>query len=113
MGSEMCIRDRNQGVIVSFGSDWPVSHPNPLEGVYSAVTRTGTGLAGFAGEHGAIDVKSALYSYSAAVAYQLAQDVTQDWVEFDRDLTLVSPEEILAAKVLRVSVAGRVRTVAN
>jgi predicted amidohydrolase YtcJ len=100
----------NGGVTVSFGSDWPVSNPNPLPGIYSAETRTAPELEGSLLLTEAVSRKQALYAYSVASAFQMGQETRlhEDWVELDTDLATCSPAELLEAAVLRVCVAGKV-----
>lgn len=98
------------GITVSFGSDWPVSNPNPLPGIYSAETRTAPELQGSLSLTEAVSRKQALYAYSVASAFQMGQETLlhEDWVELDTDLAACSPAELLEAAVLRVCVAGKV-----
>ena len=52
------------GVTVRFGSDWPVSNVNPLEGLYTAVYRDVPGVAGSAlGRDQGISLQQALSAY--------------------------------------------------
>lgn len=98
------------GITVSFGSDWPVSAPNPLPGLYSAETRSSPELEGALSLSEAVSRQQAIYAYSVAAAYQMGQEarLNEDWVEFDTDLATCSPAQLLEAKVLRVCVAGKV-----
>jgi len=98
------------GITVSFGSDWPVSLPNPLPGLYSAETRTAPELDVSLSLSEAVNRQQALYAYSVASAFQMGQETLlhEDWVEFDTNLETCSPAELLEAKVLRVCVAGKV-----
>jgi predicted amidohydrolase YtcJ len=98
------------GITVSFGSDWPVSLPNPLPGLYSAETRTAPELDGSLSLSEAVNRQQALYAYSVASAFQMGQETLlhEDWVEFDTHLATCSTAELLEAKVLRVCVAGQV-----
>jgi len=69
----------NGGASVSFGSDWPVSSHNPLEGIAVAITRQdlhGDDLTPLVADE-AIDIESALLAYTQGVAYQAAQHL--DW----------------------------------
>jgi predicted amidohydrolase YtcJ len=61
----------DSGVQVTFGSDWPVSDPNPFLGLYTAVTRR---LPSGSATHNAIQavtLEQALTAYTAAAGEQL------------------------------------------
>jgi predicted amidohydrolase YtcJ len=58
------------GARLSFGSDWPVSSPIPLEGVATAVNRALPGQPGWALSQ-AISIREALSSYTSGVKQQL------------------------------------------
>jgi predicted amidohydrolase YtcJ len=98
------------GVRVSFGSDWPVSEPNPLPALFGAVQRTQPSMQGSAGETEAINLAQALEAHSVSTAFQLGQEsiIDQDWVELDRDISAGPAGNIMSAKVLRTCVAGKV-----
>jgi hypothetical protein len=98
------------GAIVSFGSDWPVSDPEPLAGILAAEIRSAdprstTGL----NPSQRISRAEAIRAYSAGSAFQLGQEtiLSEDEVVFDRDILHCSPEELLEARVLSVRVAGQ------
>ena len=62
---------RRAGITVAFGSDTPVTDPNPWHGIYSAVTRRDSagGLVGYDGvESQAVTVEEALRMYTVAAA---------------------------------------------
>ena len=102
------------GIRVSFGSDWPVSDPEPLPGLYAAATRMQpSSLLPPLNASEAIPLPQALRSYSDEVAYQLGQDPTADRVILDTDLTTCSPAELLAAKVVSVTIANKLVWQAN
>ena len=108
------------GAKVSFGSDWFVAPPTPLEGIYAAVTRRTLDGAhdpdGWVpGER--ITVEQALRAYTATAAYAgfdegqrgvLKAGMLADLVMIDRDLTRIPAAEIRDAKVLMTIVGGRV-----
>lgn len=65
------------GVRLSFGSDWPVSSPEPIAGIRVAVTRrTDDGLPDEAGwtPHQRLTLDQALDAYTSGVAYQAFAD---------------------------------------
>jgi predicted amidohydrolase YtcJ len=61
----------NSGARISFGSDWPVSSPVPLEGVATAVNRSLPGGVVWSAEQ-ALSVKEALSAYSRGSALQIS-----------------------------------------
>ncbi|MEY4411272.1 MAG: hypothetical protein RLZ69_846 [Actinomycetota bacterium] len=102
------------GIRVSFGSDWPVSDPEPLPGLYAAATRVQpSSLLPPLNASEAIPLPQALRSYSDEVAYQLGQDPMADRVILDTDLTTCSPAELLAANVVSVTIANKLVWQAN
>ena len=92
------------GVVVSFGSDWPVSDPNPLHGLYQAITRQDA-------PEQALAVPEAIRCYSQNGALQIGLEAPlgiagSTWVEWDVDLVNASPTELVNARVIRHSVNG-------
>jgi hypothetical protein len=104
---------------LAFGSDWPVSPPTPIEGIYAAATRrTLDGLHpdGWIPEQ-KIAVEEALRAYTSGAAYAefaekrkgtLEAGKLADLVVLDRDLTRVAPAEIRNARVMATVVGGQV-----
>lgn len=97
----------DSSVVLSFGSDWPVSQPNPLIGLRNATERGGNAHSGFGLEQ-RLSRAQALHAYSEAVAYQLGQEfaLNQDRVILDGDPT-DETTDLTAVKVLAVEVAQR------
>ncbi|HEX5765559.1 MAG TPA: amidohydrolase [Woeseiaceae bacterium] len=107
------------GARVSFGSDWFVAPPTPLEGIYAAVTRRtldGANPDGWVPQQ-KITVEEALKAYTSDAAYAsfeenikgtLKPGMLADFVLLDRDLTAIPAEEIADAKVLKTVVGGKV-----
>ncbi|MFF8616414.1 amidohydrolase [Streptomyces sp. NPDC015350] len=105
------------GATLAAGSDWPVSSPNPLEGIHVAVNRREPGTADdrvFLPEQ-RIDLTTALAAYTAGSAHVNGHDDAgslrtgnlADLVVLDRDLFSAPPEEIASARVERTYVGGR------
>jgi predicted amidohydrolase YtcJ len=102
---------------LSFGSDWPVSSPVPLEGVRVAVTRTtldGDPPGGWLpGER--LTLEQALTAYTAGVGHQSFEDdrgtllpgARADVVLFDRDVFAAPPEAVHEARVVGTWSADR------
>ena len=111
------------GAMLAFGSDWPVSSPNPLWGIHVAVNRTppaGTGA------HGAgstdpflpderIDRRAAIHAYTMGSAYvnhldgqvgSIEVGKLADLVVLDRNIFEHPSAEIGGAQVLLTMVDG-------
>ena len=100
------------GAMLAFGSDWPVSSPNPLWGIHVAVNRTPP--AGL-GPHGAgskepfllderIDLRAAIHAYTLGSAYRSASSRIS-W-SLDRNVFEHPSAEIGGAQVLLTMVDG-------
>jgi hypothetical protein len=105
-------------VTLSFGSDWYVAPPTPLEGIYAAVTRRtldGRHPDGWVpGQK--ITVEQALIAYTRSAAYAsfeegikgtLAPGMLADLTVIDRDLRTIPAPEIRDARIVRTIVGGR------
>ena len=109
----------DSGARVSFGSDWFVAPPTPLEGIYAAVTRRtldGANPGGWVPQQ-KLTVEQALAGYTSEAAYasfeedskgMLKPGMLADFVLLDRDITAIPAEEIRDTKVLKTVVGGRV-----
>jgi predicted amidohydrolase YtcJ len=105
-------------VTVSFGSDWFVAPPTPLEGIYAAVTRRtldDRNPGGWVPEQ-KITVEQALKAYTMAGAYaSFEEDVKgslepgklADFVILGSDITIIDPVAIRDVKVIRTVVGGK------
>jgi predicted amidohydrolase YtcJ len=107
----------NEGVVLAAGSDFPVESPNPVLGLYAAVTRKPAD-----GSHDAwspaecLGREEALAAFTAAPAYAsgdlhrlgtLTPGKLADFVVFDRNLVTCDPEDLLNANALLTVVNGR------
>lgn len=112
---------RDQGVTLSFGSDAPVEHFDPLWGIHAAVTRRrrdGTpGPDGWYPE-ARLTMAEALEGFTLGPAYaaglenrlgRLAPGYLADLVVLDRDLPTLPGDEILQTGVQATMVGGRWR----
>lgn len=107
----------NAGATVSFGSDWFVAPPTPLEGIYAAVTRRtldDKNPEGWIPEQ-KISVEQALKAYTLSAAYASFEEKIKgslepgklaDFVILDQDITSIPPEKIRDVKVLKTVVGG-------
>jgi predicted amidohydrolase YtcJ len=108
----------DSGARLSFGSDWFVAPPAPLEGIYAAVTRRTLDdrhPEGWVKEQ-KITVEEALRAYTSGAAYAsfeesskgtLAAGKLADFVIIDRNIFDIAPQEIRNARVVATFVGGR------
>ena len=104
------------GVVLAFGTDYPVEPITPFRGVYAAVTRMNeAGTQTYFPEE-KITIWQALYAYTQGSAYaeftepwkgKLAPGYVADFVVLDRDLTAIPAPQILKTQVLRTVVGGK------
>ncbi|MFF8726716.1 amidohydrolase [Streptomyces sp. NPDC015171] len=103
------------GARLAAGSDWPVSSPDPLQGVHVAVNRVepgGSGPVFLPGER--LGLAEALTAYTAGSAYvnhlddagRVAAGALADLVVLDRDPFDGPPEAIAEARVALTYVGG-------
>jgi predicted amidohydrolase YtcJ len=108
------------GARLVMGSDWPVSTPDPLAAIHTAVTRTTHGAEGREGHdpflpEQALDLTTALAAYTSGSAWVNHRDdagvlepgAVADLVVLDRDPFASPAGEIGAARVASTWVAGR------
>ena len=107
-----------QGVNLTFGSDWEVTPLNPLEGIYAAVTRRtldGSNPRGWFHDQ-RISVEEAIMCYTKNNAYAGFQESKlgtiekgkyADFVVLSDDITEIDSENILTTFVLRTTVGGQ------
>jgi predicted amidohydrolase YtcJ len=104
------------GATFAAGSDWPVSSPDPIEGIHVAVNRREPGTTDgrvFLPEQ-RLDLATAVAAYTAGTAHvnglddagSLLPGNLADLVVLDRDIFTAPPEEISEARVLRTYVGG-------
>ncbi|MBZ5504222.1 MAG: amidohydrolase [Acidobacteriia bacterium] len=106
----------DNGILLAFGTDYPVEPITPFRGLYAAVTRkneSGT-REYFPKQKLLIDDAIAAYTSGSAFAEfaehekgELRPGMLADFVVLDRDITKVAPAEILKTRVLRTVVGGK------
>jgi hypothetical protein len=104
------------GVVLAFGTDYPVEPITPFRGLYAAVTRKNeAGTREYFPEQ-KLTIHEAIAAYTTAPAYAefeekqkgaLTPGMLADFVVLDRDLAKIEPAEILKTKVLRTVVGGK------
>jgi predicted amidohydrolase YtcJ len=118
---------RAAGARLAAGSDWPVSSPDPLHGIHTAVTRRpATRSAPWLDParaypdflpHQAISAAAALTAYTAGAAHAagladrcgtLAPGYAADLAVLDTDITRCPPDAIQDATVILTLLAGRI-----
>jgi len=105
----------HHGVVLAFGTDYPVEPVTPFRGLYSAVTRMSEdGKKKYVGEKLTIEQAIAAYTTGAAFAEfaekqkgKIEPGMLADFVVLDRDLTAAAPPQILNIKVLRTVLGGK------
>ncbi len=104
------------GVVLAFGTDYPVEPITPFRGVYAAVTRMNEAETQTYFPEEKLTIWQTLYAYTQGSAYaeftekwkgKLAPGYVADFVVLDRDLTAILPPEILKTQVLRTVVGGK------
>jgi predicted amidohydrolase YtcJ len=105
-----------KGVVVAFGTDYPVEPVAPFRGLYAAVTRKSEdGKKEYYPEQ-KLNMEQAIAAYTTGSAFAefaeknkgtLAPGMLADLVVLDTDITAVVPEKILATRVLRTVVGGK------
>jgi predicted amidohydrolase YtcJ len=106
----------DDGVVLAFGTDYPVEPITPFRGIYCAVTRKNeAGTREYFPEQ-KLNIHQAIAAYTTGAAYAefaekskglLNPGMLADFVVLDRDIIRVAPEEILKTKVLRTVVGGK------
>ncbi len=115
-----------RSVGIAFGSDWPVSSPDPLQEIHVAVNRRLSAHYGTAGTREcdvpfradqALSVAEAISAFTQGVAYvngdeqrlgMLDIGAQADIAVLDQDLFTISPEEIGSCSVDLTMSAGRI-----
>jgi predicted amidohydrolase YtcJ len=109
-----------EGAVVCLGSDWFVTEPDPLAGIYAAVTRRTIDLRNPDGLNPVerVNVEEALHGYTTGPAFAAFEEQKRGTLEVGKlaDLVLLSrdiralprAEDILATKVLLTVVGGKI-----
>ena len=105
----------DHGVVLAFGTDYPVESISPFRGLYAAVTRMNeAGTATYQPQE-RLTIQQAIYAYTQASAFaqkaekqkgKLEPGYLADFVVLDRDITTATPQELLHTTVLRTVLGG-------
>jgi hypothetical protein len=104
------------GVALAFGTDYPVEPVTPFRGLYSAVTRMSEDGKKTYYPAQKLTIEQAIAAYTTGAAFaefaekqkgKLEPGMLADFVVLDQDITAVAPAKILATKVLRTVVGGK------
>jgi len=110
-------RFHDLGVVVPFGSDFPVESVDPRRGIYSAVTTRAIGGDRELRPDQKLSRERALRGFTFDAAYGMHREKRLGTIEvrkfadltvFDRNLLTCSDAELLEAKVLLTIVGGRI-----
>ena len=106
----------DHGVVLAFGTDYPVEPITPFRGIYAAITRQNEAGTQSYEPNQRLTPGQALYAYTQASAYaefsdrwkgKLAPGYVADFDVLDRDPMKIAPREILGTRVLQTVVAGK------
>ncbi|MEW5866367.1 MAG: amidohydrolase [Bacillota bacterium] len=107
------------GARLAFGSDAPVEVPDPITGIFAAVTRKRADEVLMPGWHTeeCLSVEQAVHGYTLGAAYASGEETIKgsisagklaDFVVLSRDIFAIPPDEIIQIKVLTTVLAGQV-----
>jgi predicted amidohydrolase YtcJ len=105
----------DHGVVLAFGTDYPVESVSPFRGLYAAITRQNEAGTKTYQPQEKITLNEALYAYTQGSAYAEKREETKgrlepgylaDLIVLDRDITTTTPQELLHTQVLRTVVNG-------
>lgn len=104
------------GVVLAFGTDYPVEPVTPFRGIYAALTRESEDGKKSYYPAEKLDIEQAIAAYTTGAAFaefaekqkgKLAPGMLADFVVLDQDITAALPPKILETKVLRTVVGGK------
>jgi hypothetical protein len=105
-----------RGVVLAFGTDYPVEPVTPFRGIYSALTRTSEDGKKSYYPAEKLNIEQAIAAYTTGAAYaefaekekgKLEPGMLADFIVLDQDITAAPPPKILATRVLRTVVGGK------
>ncbi len=105
-----------RGVVLAFGTDYPVEPVTPFRGFYAALTRMSEDGRKSYYPAQKLNIEQAIAAYTTGAAFaefaekqkgKLEPGMLADFVVLDQDITAALPPKILATKVLRTVVGGK------
>ncbi len=105
-----------RGVVLAFGTDYPVEPVTPFRGIYSALTRMSEDGKKSYYPAQKLNIEQAIAAYTTGSAFaefaekqkgKLEPGMLADLVVLDQDITAALPPKILETKVLRTVVGGQ------
>jgi predicted amidohydrolase YtcJ len=105
-----------RGVVLAFGTDYPVEPVTPFRGIYAALTRTSEDGKRSYYPAQKLNIEQAIAAYTTGSAFaefaekqkgKLEPGMLADFVVLDQDITAAVPPKILETKVLRTVVGGK------
>jgi predicted amidohydrolase YtcJ len=105
-----------RGVVLAFGTDYPVEPVTPFRGLYAALTRMSEdGKKSYYPDQ-KLNIEQAIAAYTTGAAFaefaekqkgKLEPGMLADFIVLDQDITAALPPKIVATKVLRTVVGGK------
>ena len=104
------------GVVLAFGTDYPVEPVTPFRGLYAALTRMSEDGKKSYYPAEKLNIEQAIAAYTTGAAFaefaekqkgKLEPGMLADFVVLDQDITAVPPPKILETKVLCTVVGGK------
>ncbi len=107
------------GARLAFGSDAPVEAPDPIAGIFAAVTRKRADEIQLPGWHTeeCLSVEQAVHGYTLGAAYASGEETIKgsisvgklaDFVVLSRDIFDIPPDEIIRTEVLATVLGGEI-----
>ena len=105
----------NHNVVLAFGTDYPVESINPFRGLYAAITRQNEAGTQTYQPQEKLTITEAIYAYTQGSAFaenegklkgRLEPGFLADFIVLDRDITTVTPQQLLKTRVLQTIVNG-------
>ena len=105
-----------RGVVLAFGTDYPVEPVTPFRGLYEALTRMSEDGRKSYYPSQKLNIEQAIAAYTTGAAFaefaekqkgKLEPGMLADFVVLDQDITAALPPKILGTKVLRTVVGGK------
>jgi predicted amidohydrolase YtcJ len=105
-----------RGVVLAFGTDYPVEPVSPFRGIYSALTRMSEDGKKSYYPAQKLNIEQTIAAYTTGSAYaefaekqkgKLEPGMLADFVVLDQDITAALPPKMMETKVLRTVVGGK------